>query len=297
MNLKPLKFTIVLVATLSLSFFSCGPGEDGNGPDDGLPKDSPTVMTISVDGKIFSIPSPIQTAMLIKRSGANYNKAYLNPADKVNGYSMQMQKALNLGVFGADLGYVTMYDQNQDAIAYFQASQKLAEDLGVSGAFDKALIERFKVNIGKQDSMLNLVATAYRSADNFLKNNDKNSIGALIIAGGWIESLHFAVNVNKDKSNEEVKQRIAEQKISLNNVIGLLETYAGQEDYSEILNSLRELKTDFDGVEYKYIYEKPMTDPAKMITTITSKTSVNITPEQLTSISNKVESLRALIVE
>ena len=159
MNLKPLKFSIVLAATLSLSFFGCGPGEDGNGPGDGTPIDSPTVMTISVDGKIFSIPSPIQTAMLIKRSGANYNKAYLNPADKVNGYSMQMQKALNLGVFGADLGYVTMYDQNQDAIAFFQAAQKLAEDLGVSGAFDKALIQRFKANIGKQDSMLNLVAT------------------------------------------------------------------------------------------------------------------------------------------
>ena len=145
--------------------------------------------------------------------------------------------------------------------------------------------------------MLLLVSTAYRSADNFLKNNDKNAIGALIIAGGWIESLYFAVNVNKDKPNEEVKQRIAEQKISLTNVIGLLETYAGQEDYSEILNSLRDLKTDFDAVEYKYVYEKPMTDEAKMLTTITSKTVVNITPDQVTSITGKVANLRALIIE
>ncbi|MCC7302376.1 MAG: hypothetical protein IT233_07020 [Bacteroidia bacterium] len=296
MNLKPLKISATFLALFAFSFTGCGPGEEGNGTDDG-PKDSTSVITVSVDGKIFSIPSPIQTAMLIKRSGAGYNKGFLNPADKVNGYSMQMQKALNLGVFGADLGYVTMYDQNQDAIAYFQAAQKLADDLGVSGAFDKALIERFKTNIGKQDSMLVLVSTAYRSADNFLKNNDKNAIGALIITGGWIESLHFAVNVNKDKTNEEVKQRIAEQKISIGNLIGLLETYAGQEEYSEILNGLRELKSDFDKVEYKYVYEKPVTDEGNKLTTFNSKTTVNITPEQLASITAKVESLRALIVE
>ncbi len=295
MNIKTWNVFAVLLAVLSMNFAGCS--SDPNGDPDGPIIDSPKVITISVDGKIFSIPSPIQTAMLIKRTGANYSKAYLNPADKVNGYATRMQKALNLGVFGADLGYVTMYDQNQDAIAYFQAAQKLAEDLGVSGAFDKNLIERFKNNIGKQDSMLVLVSTAYRSADNFLKNNDRDDVGALIIAGGWIEALHFAVNVNKDKANEEVKQRVAEQKISLGNVIGLLETYAGQEEYAEILNSLRDLKSDFEGVEYKYVYEKPVTDEGNKTTTLMSKTTVNITPEQLSSIGQKVESLRSIIVE
>jgi hypothetical protein len=297
MNFKSWFAGTLTLAFVSMNLISCGPGEEGNGTGDGGNRDTGANMTISVDGKIFSIPSPFQTAMLIKRAGATYDKKVPNSPDRVKGYATRMQKALNLGVYGADLGYVTMYDQNQDAIAYFQASQKLADDLGVSGAFQKTLIERFKNNIGNKDSMLVLVAGAYRSADNFLKNNDRSDIGALIVAGGWIEALYFAVNVNKSKANEEIKQRIAEQKISLGNLIGLLETYAGREEYAEILNGLRDLKRDFEGVDYRYVYEKPITDEGSKTTTFTSKTTVNITAEQLNSISSKVEGLRSLIVE
>ena len=66
---------------------------------------------------IFSLPSPLQTTLLIKASGANYHADMLNSPDAASGYSISMEKALNLGIYGADLGYVTCYEQTQDALS------------------------------------------------------------------------------------------------------------------------------------------------------------------------------------
>ena len=284
---------LAVIASASVIVTGCGPEENGNGGDSGK-ADSGNI-TVEIKGKIFSIPSPIQTAFLIKKTGAAFDKNILNASENSTSYSTKYQKALNLGAYGCDLGYLTMYDQNGDALKYFVATQKLGDDLDVSAAFDKSLMERFQKNIGKKDSMLVLVSTAYRASDAFLKNNDRSDIGALIIAGGWIEALYFAAQTAKANSNQEIVNRIAEQKTTLGNLVGLLETYAGDEEYSELLSQLKGLQADFEGIEYTYIYNKPTTDEAKKMTIFTSKSEVKITPEQLKSITEKIEALRKLV--
>lgn len=184
---KSIKVNTLILPALFISFLVWGcDGEE-------KPKTEQVVETkvdhsnstlLTVNGEIFSIPSPIQTAFLIKQVGSNYNKEMLNSAKKSSDYSTKFKKALNLGIYGADLGYVTIYDQTQDALSYLQSVRKLADDLGISGAFDNSLAERFEKNMGIQDSILVLVSDAYRASDNYLKNNEKNDMGVLILAGG-----------------------------------------------------------------------------------------------------------------
>lgn len=277
-------------------FPSCG----GGGEDENTEKkmesmiDSANV-TIGVGGKVFIIPSPIQTAILIQKSGAQYDKVMLNNPDKVNSYSTKFQKCLNLGIYGADLGYTTLYDQSQDALMYFKATNTLANDLGLSNAFDKSLLERFQKNIGKKDSVLVLVSSAYRASNDFLKNNERNEEAALIVAGGWIETLQFAINIMKARGNEDVKRRIAEQKSTLTNLIALISTYQGNEEYAELLVKLNDLRSEYDKVEYKYIYSQPVTDEVNKSTTITSKSEITISPENIKAIGDKISALRNLI--
>ncbi|MBL7890403.1 MAG: hypothetical protein JNL24_12680 [Bacteroidia bacterium] len=290
-----LKGSLVLLSVTALLTTGCG-GDDAANTDELPPVDSTQTTILNVNGEIFSIPSPIQTAFLIKNSGATYSKEVLNPANKSSQYSTNFSKALNLGIYGADLGYVTIYDQTQDAIGYLNAAKKLADELGVSGAFDAQTIDRFQKNLGNKDSMLVLVGVAYRSSDSYLKNNDRNDVSGLVLAGGWLESLYFATNVYKTKPNEDVKRRIAEQKSSLQSLIKLLTQYYSQPEYTEFIDNLNDLSTVFDGVEFKYTYEKPTTDAEKKMTTINSKSEVNITPEQIESISQKVKSIRTAIV-
>lgn len=296
MRLKFITFkgALLLLSVSAALTTGCGPEDPKN--DDIPPIDSTQTTILNVNGEIFSIPSPIQTAFLIKNSGASYSKEILNASNKSSQYTTNFSKALNLGIYGADLGYVTIYDQTQDAIGYLNAAKKLADELGVSGAFDANTIDRFTKNLGNKDSMLVLVGVAYRASDAYLKNNDRNDVSGLVLAGGWIESLYFATNVYKTKPNEDVRRRIAEQKTSLQSLIKLLTQYYSQPEYTEFIDNLNDLSTVFDGVEFKYAYEKPTTDAEKKVTTVNSKTEVKISPEQIESITQKIKSIRGQIV-
>ena len=297
LTFKTFKGAFILLSVSAL-FTATGCGSSTTKDTEELPPVDSTQSTIlNVNGEIFSIPSPIQTAFLIKGSGAVYSKDIINAPSKSSQYSSNFSKALNLGIYGADLGYVTIYDQTQDAIGYLNAAKRLADELGVAGAFDAATIERFTKNLGQKDSMLVLVGVAYRSSDTYLKNNDRNDVSGLVLAGGWLESLYFATNVYKTKPNEDVKRRIAEQKSSLQSLVKLLTQYYSQPEYTEFVDNLNDLSTVFDGVEFTYTYEKPVTDVDKKITTVNSKSEVKITPEQIESISLKVKAIRSQIVE
>ena len=96
--------------------------------------DSSATKLMTIGGSMFSIPSPIQTAILIEKSGADYNKGYLNDSKLVTTYATNYQKALNLGVYGADVGYVTIYDQSQDALKYMSVINKLSDEQALDDA-------------------------------------------------------------------------------------------------------------------------------------------------------------------
>lgn len=258
--------------------------------------DSTKSTLFQVGDEMFSIPSPVQTAILIKESGSSYNKEMLNDPNRAPSYSTKFQKALALGIYGADLGYVTMYEKNQDALAYMKSTKKIADNLDVSSAFSKSTFERFQKNIGSRDSLLVLVSDAYLACDAYLKNNDRDDVGSLILAGGWVEGLYFATNVVQISANEDVRKRIGEQKTSLENLIKILQKYANNEDFADFIDELIDLYYLFDDVDMVYTFVEPTVDPEKRITVINSTSEIQLSDEQLKEIADKIVEIRNQIV-
>lgn len=293
-NFRTQLFVLTSIALIATSCGSDTPvNEEDNAQEEVNPKQT---QLMEIEGKVFSIPSPIQTATLIKNSGTNYNKAMLNVPSNVTKYSTNFKKAINLGVYGADLGYVTLYEQTQDAISFLTAIKSIGDDLGVSSAFDMELVNRFEKNIGNQDSILAMVSDAYKASDRYLKNSQQNDVGGLILAGGWIESLYFATNAAKMTNNKEIIKRIGEQKTTVSNLIKLLTPYYSKSDYTALVDSLIELDELFSKIEIVYTYVKPTVDAKNKTTTINSTTDVNITPEQLNAITEKVNKIRTDLI-
>ena len=288
-------YSATLLVFLFSSLSSCGDGSEKESID----KEAidPASLNTNFDGKIFSIPSPVQTAMLIKELNLPFDQNILNPTENSKNYSTEFKQALNLGIYGTDLGYCSLYEQKNSALKYLSAVEKLTGQLGLEGAFDKSFMSRFEKNSDNQDSMVVITADAYRKADYFLKNAKRKSTSSLILAGGWIESMHFACKMSTASKNAKIKERIGEQQQTLATMIEILEEYNKSKQNDELITSLKDLKTEFDKIKVDYTYVAPKTDTKNKVTTLQHDISVEISDDVMSAINTKVNNLRESVIK
>lgn len=260
--------------------------------------DSTSSTLIKFDNTLFSIPSPYEVAFLIKNSKADFDKNLLNPYNKSHNYTSSYQKALNLGVYGANLGYLNVFEQNSEAIQYFSVIKILSQELGIENAFDKQTVNRIESNLGNKDSLMFIISNSYRKADQYLKDNNRNDVGVLVLAGGWLESTYMMTELAKTNKNKEVLTRIGEQKHPLDNLIKILSPFYNQsKEYGELIDALIDLAYDFDGIDINYTYSAPTVDVKNKLTVINSKSELIMTDQQIKTISEKITAIRKKIVE
>ena len=247
---------------------------------------------------LFSLPSPYQISLILHESGISYNKELLNPSRKASDYVTNFSRAINFGVYGVDLGYINIYQQTQDAASYFAVLKILSLDLGIHKTLNKSMINRVEANIDNRDSLMVIVSETYRNIDKYLKNNKREETGALILAGGWIESVYVLTQEMKNNPHPELMQRIAEQKRPLENLIKLLIPYSeDSESYKYLIENLIQLAYTFDEIieEYEYIPSKDF--PKNKLTIVNSKSKLIITPKLTSVITEKIEKLHTFVTQ
>jgi hypothetical protein len=296
---KQLLINSFFLAIGILLFVSCGqtetaPEENENSVANQI--DSSNVM-MNIGGSIFSIPSPIQSTMLMSQVGAEFNANMLNPKENIDNYSSDFLKAINLGVYGCDLGYTAAYENNDLSLKYLATIRSIASDIDLENAFDESLLERFSNNFSNRDSMFVLVSQAYKGADNYLKENDKDDVAALVLAGGWIEANYLSSVLIKETNNPEISLRLVEQKNSLNTLINMLEQLGSNDDYWDLSAELEELYHLYDSVEITNQYVPSVTDFENKTTTIKSTRDINVTDTQMSAIVEKLVLIRNEITQ
>jgi hypothetical protein len=188
----------------------------------------------------------VEMSSLFQSSGAVFKQDLLNSPDKISNYVTSSKKALNLGVYAVDLSYAKVSEQLETAGRYFNAMQKMAEEMGIPSDYFNNTAERFDRNISNKDSLIKIANEVYMASDNYLRENERYAASAQIILGGWIEALHIAASVASSTKDIEIIERFAEQRISLTNVISMLNEYSSDADISRNLEKLKQLKPVFD---------------------------------------------------
>lgn len=228
-------------AFLGLILSSCGGHKEEEVQDEQVTTDT---LSSEVRNKLdlvrVSIPSPMEVTKRTSQEGYNYNKNILNPTSRASGYSAKFQAAANLGVYGADLGYVAGYKQSQDVLEYIAQIAKLAKVVGVESAFDENLGKNLNDNSGKGDTLLNVIDQAYAKAERNLKSNDRVSVAAIVIAGGWIEGLYIATEIASSKpgASAEICHSIYTHNYAYTYVMELLNSYKKDADCAKMLEIL-----------------------------------------------------------
>jgi hypothetical protein len=261
------------------------------------PLDSSKASIVNVSGELFSIPSPIQTAVLIRNSNAEYRADALSSVDHYKEYASNAKKALNLGVFGADLAYSSIYEDGTNSLTYFKALDHLATDLNVSGSISPELVERLGANADNPDSLLALTGKFYAEGDAYLKENKRYEIATLVLLGGWIESSYLT-SLSALEGNEDARQRLAEQKMGSSTLQEIAQkTTTEQFQSSEIYMTLDSISRAYEEVQVSYTYKPPSTNAETKTTQLKSQTEFEMSDSTLKDISDLLASARTKISE
>ncbi len=269
-------------------------------------KEKEIVESLNVDGKLvddfkksklifYSLPSPLETAMLIKRAGATYNEDLLNPIANIDKYSTNRQMALNLGIYSADLSYTSLFDQTQSSIMYMANAKKLADGLGIMDAIDEETLKKLEENMDNRDVMLDIISETFMSSNAYLTENDRPAIAVMVLVGGWVEGLYLATRLTNGsvENNKRLIDRIVYQKLSLYTVINLLEEYKDNEDVQYLLSRISELNKIFEKVEINNTSKiEAETDAETRVTTIKADSEAVISPIVFEELMKKVEEIR-----
>jgi hypothetical protein len=255
----------------------------------------------SAEKIFYSIPSPIEMASVLKSSGSTYDNTLPNPVDRKDKYSTVRSRALNLGVYGADLSYAVVYDNTQESMLFLACAKKLADGLGITSAFSEEKIAKMEENMSNRDSMLAMISDSYWETDAYLQENERGNVSAYIITGGWIEGIYLGCKIERKlksggKNNKEIASRIAEQKASLENLIALLESYAAPDSFGDLIDDLKALQAIYASVKQTETETTASTN-SEGVTTIGGGSEFEINEEQLSAIDKKVSEIRNKITQ
>jgi hypothetical protein len=271
-----------MVSTILLISCNTNTSKQGNltQSDSAISNKSVDSLVIQDDGLpiFYNMYLSVEMSSLFKSIGASYDPKLLSSPDKISNYNVSTDKAIILGVYAVDLSYAKYFEQFDPAGKYLNAMHQLSTDLGIPDDNFQLSLKRIESNLSLKDSLIKIANELYRATETHLKETDRASAAALIVAGGWTEAMFIATSIaTKHGKNIELIERIAEQKYSLDNLIELLEKYSKDISVKDLLAKFLDLRASFTKLEV-------------------DKNNLDITYKQLNEVSLKIVSLRKSMV-
>lgn len=263
--MKNLKYFILPIAT-GLILSSCG-GDDNKDEIDNTIDSTKTesVENTPVSETFFQVPSPGEMLTFIKMVGGKNNKntSFLNSPDNQKNYTDAKSKALNFGIYSCDLSYCSIFEIGAEALKYFKSVKTMGDQIGVSSAIKPETMKRLEGNVGNSDSLAVITDDVYFSSFETLENGKQGTTLALMVAGGWIESLYIATNLAKYEANSPIIERLADQKYTLENLIEFLKKHEADANVAGVKADFEGLLAEFNKIEQKDISANSKDDKGK----------------------------------
>ena len=257
------------------------------------------------DNLFYQVPTPNELFAVLKNSNVAYNRENLSDVSNASNYLTKASKALNFGVYTADLAYVTSLGQMDDASKFFETVRNLSKDLEIENAVDEVIMQRLQSNLenSNPDSLFYLSNETYYNAYSYLEENDRRDVLGMIVVGGWIEGLNIILNLEPYSEGSEVCQRIADQKLTLENLLIFTSTIENDQ-LAEIVGELSVIEEifnyvsdDVDETESSESTEFTSSESADGVMIFGGGESNSINEKQFNELKSIVLDLRTSIIE
>jgi len=246
-----------------------------------------------------NISSPVEIANLLQMLEIPFSQNYLASSIDANKQSTSFDKALKLGILGADLGYLNMYEKTSSSLEVLSSIRKLSEDINVGQFFDFETIKKLSQNRSNLDSLLFLSIDSYSKIDKYLRENDRGQLSALMIIGVWIEGQYLATQVIKQYPDSMLRDRIGEQKIILNDLLLLISPYCNRDqEFTSLCEDLQDIKYKYREVKISYTQGDPVSveKDGGLVVKQTETSVIEMSKEQLDGIVELIKNVRNKLI-
>ena len=251
-----------------------------------------------IDEIFYQVPSPNDLFNVLKDADISYNKDILNDLSLVETFNTKKSKALNFGVYAADLAYVSSLGQIGDASNFFETIRALSKELEIENAMNDVIYARIQENLdaSNPDSLFSLSNETYYKAYAYLDDNDRGDVLGMIVIGGWIEGLNIILNVQEYQENSDVVQRIADQRLTLENLL-VFTSRIQNEDLDNIISELAPIEELFSSLEISEEADFSAETSEEGVMMFGGGSTVSINEEQFNKLKSIVGDLRSSIVD
>jgi hypothetical protein len=237
-------------------------------------------------------------AALIKSTGVPFNQKFLASTNKVDNLDTDFKQALNLGIYGCDLGYLNMYEKTGSVISSMQAIKKLSDQLRIGHFFDFNTIKRLATNNENIDSLMYISVSSFNNMDEYLRETNRSDISSLLVTGMWIEGMYLACQVIKEAPRQELRDRIGDSKIVLSDLLLILKNYKSNSAFANLVKEIEKIKKEYENVTIKVISGEPemIEIDGMLMFQSHDEQIVEMTDETLAKIIASIENTRTMII-
>lgn len=268
----PQTLVLVLMAII-LVFPACKMGRKSSGNDSAASGELDKArVEKDVREFVYPLPTSFEVTEMLNRIGAAYILTLTNPVANVEKYLTEKSKAINLGIYGADLSYASTYNQKQEVISFMDVSKKLIDALNISGAISPDIVEQVEANQDDKDKLVEIITNSFYDTYEYLNRSDRGSVSMLVLAGSWVEALYISTHISQDTyNNKEMVKIVMDQKASLNKLVSLMEVVKDNAAVAETLNLLTNIHAIYNSIEEGAITKDQMDAIVKEINVVRTK--------------------------
>ena len=244
---------------------------------------------------LYQMPTPNELFTLVREMAGEGQKRMMNPAGNADRYVTMERRAANFGIYSTDLVYSSYFKLQAEVVRYYLTVKKLGDQLGLSSAFPEKDKLRLETNLAHGDSLEVISNEAYFRAYQKLQDEEMGPTLALVLAGGWVESMHLIMRqITRFDPNDPLVMRVADQKVSLEHLLDMMGDLGEDPNVTPIRDQLLGIRNIYDQLNVKRVVHDGATGSGRMV--LGEDAVIELSAEKYIALEKAVEDLRAYMI-
>jgi hypothetical protein len=224
-----------------------------------------------IEANVYPLPTSAKVIKMLTDLEVGYIIGLTNPVENTKKYFSSTTRAINLGVYGADLSYSTLYNMQQEVILHLNAIRSLSNELNMSKIYNEELYDKIKKNFDNRDELVKILTSAFNDTYAYLSENEQQSLALLVVGGAWVEGMYLTTHVSEAAYQVAgISGVLLEQKKSFELFLEIAKPYANDASVIDFVKLLDPVKKVYEGIGTS-LTEQNIKDLTKVINNLRSQ--------------------------